>query len=279
MIVVSKSFSAASVSLKIGTLILFICLIIHVVGFTVARWASVTISVANNGTGIQTFYHAGLWLHCGCVDLGEISCICYSRGGDPGWFNAVQAMETIGLIGLSVTALMCLGLVFYKQTMVLKKVNIAIILSSVIFIVVGLIIFGIENMEDTQGMFEMFDKNDNENTHGSLRISFILCALSVSVCFFVCLPLLVIDLRTPLLQHSTLRNYIAQAPVQYSNQGQVIIPSSGQAQVIISLIGQQNLGFVPAFTYGQCVALPQYAASGQDINSHPEQTNGIPHQE
>jgi hypothetical protein len=86
MIVVSKSFSAASVSLKIGTLILFICLIIHVVGFTVARWASVTISVANNGTGIQTFYHAGLWLHCGCVDLGEISCICYSRGGDPGMY-------------------------------------------------------------------------------------------------------------------------------------------------------------------------------------------------
>lgn len=87
MVVISKSFSAATVSLKIGTLMLFICLIVYVVGFTVARWATITFSNSENAITIQTFYHAGLWLHCGCVDLGEISCVCHSRGGDPGMFQ------------------------------------------------------------------------------------------------------------------------------------------------------------------------------------------------
>ena len=132
-------------------------------------------------------------------------------------------------------------------------------------------------MEDMHGMFAVY--TENIKTHGSLSTSFILCAISMCICFFVNLPLFVIDLRTPICHQPTSRNHVAQGPVQYSTQGQVIIPPVGQGQMFVSPGGQQNVGFVQAYTYGQCVMPPDYTSSGQNVRSDLGQTDVIPHKE
>ncbi|XP_053398591.1 uncharacterized protein LOC123556398 [Mercenaria mercenaria] len=268
-------FSATTVSFKIGTLVLFVSFILHVVGFSIARWA--TINLSYSGSKVRSSYHAGLWQHCGCVELGVENCVCNSRSGDPAWFKAVQAMETLGLIGLIITGIISLSLLCYKQTMTTKNINIFLLAVSGICIVIGLIIFGVENTKDFKDVFTIFDAVNSVDSNGTLNTSFILCAIAAGLCLFVCLPVFAVDKRTPL---PTAQQQVFQAPVQYSNQGQVIFPPSGQAQVYIGTAGQQPIGYMPTYTYGQYGSPPAYVpqtSEGQYETPFPQQTDGIPH--
>ncbi|XP_045202999.2 uncharacterized protein LOC123556399 [Mercenaria mercenaria] len=275
-------FSATTVSFKIGTLVLFVSFILHVVGFSVARWATIKMSFSGNELfEIQSYYHAGLWQHCGCVEFGVETCVCTSRSGDPAWFKAVQAMEILGLIGLIGTGIISLSLLFYKQTMTTKNINIFLLAVSAVCIVIGLIIFGVENTKDFKDVFAITDAIDSVDAHGTLSTSFILCAIAAGLCLFVCLPLFAVDRSTPIPPPlPTAQQQMFQAPVQYSNQGQVIVPPPGQAQVFIGTVGQQPTGYMPTYTYGQHGLPPAYApqtSAGPYGAPSPQQTDGIPY--
>ncbi|XP_060601008.1 uncharacterized protein LOC132754399 isoform X2 [Ruditapes philippinarum] len=130
MIARNSGCTVSSKSLKLGSLLLFGGFIIHVVGFSIAKWASLNMSHSSTILSVQTSYHVGLWELCVCVKIILEQCACIKRDGDQAWFKAVQAMETLGLIGLAFTGIICLILVCWRQTKALKKLNIFSILCS-----------------------------------------------------------------------------------------------------------------------------------------------------
>ncbi|XP_045202996.2 uncharacterized protein LOC123556397 [Mercenaria mercenaria] len=280
MAVRNSGFSATSVYFKIGTLVLLVSFILHVVGFSTARWDIINHSYSGT-IKIQSFHYAGLWKHCGCVEFGVETCVCHSRSGDPAWFKAVQAMETLGLIGLIITGIISLSLLFYKQTMTVKNINIFLLAFSGVCIMIGLIIFGVENTKDFKDVFAIFNAIDNVHSHGTLSTSFILCSIAAGLCIFLCLPLFAVEKRTPIpTPLPRAQQQMFQAVVQYSNQGQVIVPPPGQAQVYIGTAGQQPVGYMPTYTYGQYGSPPAYAPQtsvGQCQTPSPQQTDGIPY--
>ncbi|XP_045202995.2 uncharacterized protein LOC123556396 isoform X1 [Mercenaria mercenaria] len=185
--------STSSVCFIIGGAVLLLGFIVHVVGFSIARWA---IFYGTNNTGNN--HNFGLWKRCICAPLNERDvCTCVSRSGDPAWFKVVQVMETLGLIGLICSWIISLVIVCYRQTKRIAIANIVLIVCSGVCILIGLVIFGVKNNKDFEDMFSIAEDK-------TLGVSFFLCGLAASICFCD-LPLFLIGLRTlvPLANQQT----------------------------------------------------------------------------
>ncbi|XP_060601007.1 uncharacterized protein LOC132754399 isoform X1 [Ruditapes philippinarum] len=265
MIARNSGCTVSSKSLKLGSLLLFGGFIIHVVGFSIAKWASLNMSHSSTILSVQTSYHVGLWELCVCVKIILEQCACIKRDGDQAWFKAVQAMETLGLIGLAFTGIICLILVCWRQTKALKKLNIFSILCSSVFIIIGLIIFGVEKANDFNALVEIIGTKDTIEADGKLGTSFFLCAGAAGISFLACLPLFLIDLKTQIPESSNMQQ-----------QGHVNYVSPHQVHVIPNVSGQQpQRNSVPA--YGPYSVPPPYtpqASWGYNTTSPPPQPDG-----
>ncbi|KAK2191439.1 hypothetical protein NP493_53g13006 [Ridgeia piscesae] len=96
--------------------------VLYVIGFSTTAWS------------ITGHSYRGLWL----------SCSCYSQNRVEDWFRAVQAMITIGLIGLLlgmilVCVYMCVHTIS-KNTTIIALVVICFL--SAIFMLIGFVIYG-----------------------------------------------------------------------------------------------------------------------------------------
>ncbi|XP_060564049.1 uncharacterized protein LOC132723366 [Ruditapes philippinarum] len=270
----NSGLTISSKSLKLGTLLLFVGFILHVLGFSIAKWASLKLSPSSKYLSVLSSYHVGLWKYCGCIDIGLEHCKCFDRSGYPAWVHAVQAMETLGLIGLVSSGIICLILVFYRQSMALKHLNIFLILCSSVSIATGLIIFAIEYTQDFITLFKLNGSIDGKDTYEKIGASFILCAVAAGISLLACLPLFLIDLKPQRPESTNM-----QRPVQYSSQGHVMSVPPHQVHVIPNVSGQQPLmSSVPA--YGPSSVPPQYtpqASWGCNTTYPLPQADGIPH--
>ena len=87
MVIRNSRMSASSLSLKIGTVFVFVGFILHVVGFSMTRWA--TLTGTHSIVKVEASYYVGLWKHCACIEFGVQQCTCFSRGADKGVYMFV----------------------------------------------------------------------------------------------------------------------------------------------------------------------------------------------
>jgi len=117
--------------------------ILYVIGFSTVGWEIHTLD-----THPKVKNQHGLWESCTCRkhDLREKD-----------WFKATQAMITIGLIGLLVSMILaCLYLCVHtisKNSTILALVIVCFI--TVIFMLIGVLIFGIERGEHVSWSFAL----------------------------------------------------------------------------------------------------------------------------
>ncbi|XP_053398590.1 uncharacterized protein LOC123556396 isoform X2 [Mercenaria mercenaria] len=279
--------STSSVCFIIGGAVLLLGFIVHVVGFSIARWA---IFYGTNNTGNN--HNFGLWKRCICAPLNERDvCTCVSRSGDPAWFKVVQVMETLGLIGLICSWIISLVIVCYRQTKRIAIANIVLIVCSGVCILIGLVIFGVKNNKDFEDMFSIAEDK-------TLGVSFFLCGLAASICFCD-LPLFLIGLRTlvPLANQQTCQesnesqtqtNYNVECHSQIYHQSANMHEHIGRPMAYINgqhethrhirrsppyingqhetheHIGRPQHETPPAYTYGQHETPPTYTDVQQE---------------
>ncbi|XP_045203008.2 uncharacterized protein LOC123556407 [Mercenaria mercenaria] len=143
---------------------------------------------------------------------------------------------------------------FYNHSVLTTRqgINILFAACSGLFIVIGVIIFGIENTEDFEELFNFNDLLSYDlDTYGSLYASFCLSAIAGALCLLVCLPLFLKDYLTPILPPVQQINPI---PVQYTNQGRIHIPSPGQTHLVVNSSAQQRGR--PRYTQAPAVYVP-----------------------
>jgi ABC-type Na+ efflux pump permease subunit len=113
-----------------GAIFIFFSLafVLYVIGFATTGWQIID--------GNKSSYSQGLWQECTCTRQSE----------DADWFKAVQAMITIGLIGLFICLLLaCLYLCVHqvsKNSTIIGLVAVAFL--TVIFMLIGFIIYGVK---------------------------------------------------------------------------------------------------------------------------------------
>jgi hypothetical protein len=78
----NSGLTISSKSLKLGSLLLFAGFIMHVVGFSIPKWASLKVYRFSKCPRVLKSYHVGLWKHCEAIGLEH--CVCIDRSGDPG---------------------------------------------------------------------------------------------------------------------------------------------------------------------------------------------------
>ncbi|XP_013392856.1 uncharacterized protein LOC106160735 [Lingula anatina] len=109
--------------------------VLYVIGFSTTAWA------------VRGSSYTGLWQRC----------TCYTVKGADDWFHAVQAMITIGLIGLFIgmlliTLYLCIHSLACSKSTILLSLTIVCFLS-VIFMLIGFIIWGIKQESDVDFSF------------------------------------------------------------------------------------------------------------------------------
>ncbi|KAK2167851.1 hypothetical protein LSH36_23g07027 [Paralvinella palmiformis] len=101
---------------------LTLAILLYVIGFATTAWS------------INGAYREGLWENCRCGKIGDAQ----------DWFHAVQAMITIGLIGL-ILAFLLVCIYMCVHSLSKNKTLIALVIVcflSVVFMVIGFIIYG-----------------------------------------------------------------------------------------------------------------------------------------
>ncbi|XP_045203004.2 uncharacterized protein LOC123556402 [Mercenaria mercenaria] len=258
------NLSSSTTSLKIAAICLGLVFILHIVGFALPRWSSLTLS-ADLWTiiSVDVSYHVGLWRDCSCASvLGTETCSCFLKISLPEWLKGVRALETLGMIGLLISTIISTVIVCTRQDKTIRGFNILCAGVSGLFIVTGVIIFGIENAEDFEELFSFIESLPiGFDTHGTLAAGFILCTIAGGLCLVVCVPLLVNDYLAPI---PTAAQQVSPMTVQYATQGQVIIPPPGQTHVVVNT-NQNQLGYMPGYTQAQ----PGYVQPGQIMQGPP----------
>ncbi|XP_046584351.1 uncharacterized protein LOC124291410 [Haliotis rubra] len=123
----SRSLSGSRYS-KIGLIVLGVGIIFHITGFSVPDWTEVDTAEGKA--------NKGLWKVCGVELLG-----CEYLYDQPGWFEGVQVLETVGLV-LEVAALFCVAWYMYLGSRTAVFFCAATSLASALSTLIGLIIFG-----------------------------------------------------------------------------------------------------------------------------------------
>lgn len=164
-------------------------LIIHLVGIITTEWAEVDLLLPS----LFSRWHTGLWQHCTCFPPETECSLCYTRSNDPAWFNAVKALEVIGLAAFFIVALITTGLLVYGVDRKWKLVVIVLIAVGGLCTGVGIIVFG-SKIGDTNDLFRghFTDAFDRETTVG---FSFVTSVIAAGIALFVVTPLAILDLR------------------------------------------------------------------------------------
>ncbi|XP_045202993.2 uncharacterized protein LOC123556393 [Mercenaria mercenaria] len=248
-----SGYLTSSVGLRLGSAVLLVGVTAHLVGYSVAQWASTYVSggLIHGTSSSWVNLYVGLWQRCVCAPNSDTeTCTCVPRSGDPAWFKVIQVMETLGLIGLIFSGIISLVLVCYRQTKTITMTNTILIFCSGVCILIGLVIFvsyGVENNKDFKDMFSIVATADvKDNT---LSASFFLCALAAFICFGV-LPLFMVGLRT--LVPPANRQTIPE-----SNESQVTSPRPCQTQKICNA-GQSPICHQSEHMHGQYGKPPAY---------------------
>lgn len=82
-----KGYSQATKCLKIGTLVLLIAVVLHIVGFSTANWSFISLKRDENLSVSwmpSRESHEGLWSICVCILLNFKICSCFGRQEEPG---------------------------------------------------------------------------------------------------------------------------------------------------------------------------------------------------
>ncbi|CAG2238761.1 unnamed protein product [Mytilus edulis] len=130
--------------------ILTCSLIVHLVGFSTAYWS--------HG---EDFYHTGLWLLCGinkhrCQYLPyhaawfEATQALETLGLFDSWFEATQALETLGLFAAFLALVFLVLFIFHPQSTSNKAIFIIGMVSTFVaagFTVLGIVIYGAKNRD------------------------------------------------------------------------------------------------------------------------------------
>ncbi|XP_060566831.1 uncharacterized protein LOC132725672 [Ruditapes philippinarum] len=242
-----RDISSSSSSLKSATIILLVVLVIHIVGLSLPRWISVELTVTEHveGQTTETGYHAGLWQHCGCAKskfLKTGACLCFSRTNDPIWFNMVQAVETLGLIGLIASMLLSLATLFYQHNKKYKIANVLILLVSGTLMVIGLVVFKVK--ADTFELFKDLGKIETsemeiDQVDAKLNYAYFLCGAAGCLSMLVCAPLYVKDLcsYTP--------DTLNESAVHYTAQAQCLVQGNMDSGYMRT--ADEQYGFPPAY--------------------------------
>lgn len=78
---ITRQLFVSSISFKISTILLFVGFVFHIIGISITRWTSVTMSYSEYKYLRMTItYHVGLWKHCVCTNEALEHCTCF---GDP----------------------------------------------------------------------------------------------------------------------------------------------------------------------------------------------------
>lgn len=223
----------------------------NITGIAVPKWSSLTLS--SDLYGIDISYHTGLWKECTCLTVGgSESCSCAAKHKIPGWLVTVRALETIGLICLLLSGFVSLVKLFSLQDKPVRANNCILVACSGTLILIGVTVFGSENAEDFDELFDFIDTLPiGFDKHGTLSVAFILSTIAGVLSLVVCLPLLIIDYFNQKQAFAGQKN---PAPVQYTNQGRVILPPPGRTILVGSRSAQQQTGYVQShFTKGKPV--------------------------
>ncbi|CAG2238759.1 unnamed protein product [Mytilus edulis] len=114
--------------------ILTCSLIVHLVGFSTAYWS--------HG---EDFYHTGLWLLCG-INKHRCQYLPYHAA----WFEATQALETLGLFAAFLALVFLVLFIFHPQSTSNKAIFIIGMVSTFVaagFTVLGIVIYGAKNRD------------------------------------------------------------------------------------------------------------------------------------
>ncbi|XP_060601023.1 uncharacterized protein LOC132754412 [Ruditapes philippinarum] len=196
----AKSAFLSSGFLTIAFVSLLIVFIIHVTGFTLPIWTTVNLNVMISEYSLQSEYHIGLWQDSFCIHVyGKLACSTVPKHESTGIIKAVQILETFALTGLLVSVVLSFILIFIRQTGTLKLLNIAFVCSSGIFIIIGVIVYGLfcngdteETMSYVTSVLNTLNVSSNSMKLGT---SFILSTIAGSLCLFLCTFLFIIEFR------------------------------------------------------------------------------------
>lgn len=121
-------------SLLYTILNIFVCsLIVHLIGFSTSYWS--------HG---EDFYHNGLWQLCGLNKQRYCRYLPY----DAAWFEATQALETLGLFAAFLSLVLLVLFIFHPQSTTNKAILIVATVSTFVaacFTVLGVVIYGTKN--------------------------------------------------------------------------------------------------------------------------------------
>ncbi|XP_063420879.1 uncharacterized protein LOC134706100 [Mytilus trossulus] len=124
----------------VGFVLTIIAAFFDLIGFATPYWASGSIYAgAARGT---IDLNEGLWRYCN-TESGTTSCVSTGDQNYGSWFEAVQAMETLGFLCLiAAVIVVILKLFVLKDKPVLKLVGIACLAAAAAFILLGVIVYG-----------------------------------------------------------------------------------------------------------------------------------------
>lgn len=233
-----KQFSASTVSLKAGVSVLFVAFLLHVVGFSLPQW-----STSDNHSDSRQFesdpefvFRFGLWKDCMCGNaFGLSGCACIPKTTIAGSFEAVQALEITGLVGMFFSGLFSVILLLSCQHKRLKAINIIFVLGAALSIGTGCILYA-DKINGNNAMFttiQLYISVDFDRYR--LGVSFFLCSIAGVLCLIVCPILFVFDYRTA--------NSVNR-PEDFHNtmvSNQDLMTTTPSSQVVVQCSGQQPI--------------------------------------
>lgn len=189
--------------LKIATVLIYIVLLLHIIGFSLPNWYEIVLHQTYVGsTSIDTQkYRVGLWKDCYCNEATDASgCKCVSKSGYTGLLKRIQILETVGLVGFIISGFVCALLICVRrQDRLLKSLNLILVTCSGACAISGVILFeretvGLENRDSFNYIVPISTDEDDKipEMRSKLSVSFLLCTTAAGLCLF-CIPLLIID--------------------------------------------------------------------------------------
>lgn len=172
---------------------LVIIFLFHIVGYGLPRWSAV--EVTSEEGSFTVYSHIGLWKDLIC---GSHFCVVTAKAKVPGWLKAVQAFQTLSLIGIIISGITSILIMFdhpwKEKNDTIKLFNIIVLFFTGTLMLIGLIVFGVKSRNDFEELFE--HTGANVDTQMKLDISYILSLIATAVCLLLCAPLFLLDLRS-----------------------------------------------------------------------------------
>ncbi|CAC5407457.1 unnamed protein product [Mytilus coruscus] len=126
----------------VGFVLTIVAAVFDLIGFVTPYWVSGSTTAVVALTSVNVDANEGLWRYCQTV-LGDTTCQSQGDRDVGSWFEAVQAMETLGFLCLiAAVIVVILKLFVLKDKPVLKAVGIGCLAAAAAFILIGVCVFG-----------------------------------------------------------------------------------------------------------------------------------------